>query len=94
MDCGAFKIYIKNGTRSISVNGSAWKSSTFSSKPTNLDLSHKFSGSFTAQSDDNAITLNGRINISNGEIYFTEVNHYTGTITTNARYNLVIIEFI
>ena len=94
MDCGSFKIYLKNGTTSISVNASSWKSSLFSSKPDNLDLSHKFGGSVSAQSDDNAISLNGRINADNGDVYFTQVNHFGGNITSTARYNLIIVEFI
>lgn len=94
MDCGSFKIYIKNGTRSVTVNGNSWKASTFSEKPTNLVLSHAWSGSACAVCDDNAITLNGKFNTDNGQTIFTQVNHFSSNITATTRYNLVVIEFV
>ena len=93
MDCGSFKIYVKNGTRSITVNGGSWKDSNFSGRPTNLDPSHYFGGSINCKADDNAITLNGWVN-ENGECIVTQVNHYSGSITTTARYRVLIIEFL
>jgi hypothetical protein len=93
MNCGSFKIYVKSGTRSITCNGNAWKDSNFSAKPTNLNTSHKFGGSINAKADDNAITLNGWVN-ENGESIVTQVNHYTGSITTTSRYRILIIEFL
>ena len=94
MNCGSFKIYTKKGTRSITVGGSTWKSSEFSNKPTDLNLSNKWAGVCCAQADDNAVSLNGRIAEDNGRVYFTQVNHFSQSITTTARWNAIIIEFI
>ena len=94
MDCGAFKIYLKNGTTSITLNGNSWKGSDFSPGPVNLNINRVFSGACCAQADDNAVSLNGRIAEDNGRVYFTQVNHFSQSITTTARWNAIIIEFI
>lgn len=94
MDCGSFKIYLKNGTTSITLNGNSWKGSDFSRGPVNLNINRVFSGACCAQADDNAVSLNGRIAEDNGRVYFTQVNHFSQSITTTARWNAIIIEFI
>ena len=94
MNCGSFKIYTKKGTRSVTVNGGAWKSSEFSNKPTNLNLSNKWYGVCCGKVDDNAISITGIVNMDNGRVEFTQVNHYSGSITTTSRWSSIIIEFL
>lgn len=94
MDCGSFKIYLKNGTTSITLNSNSWKGSEFSRGPVNLNINRVFSGACCAQADDNAVSLNGRIVEDNGRVYFTQINHFNQSITTTARWNAIIIEFI
>lgn len=94
MDCGSFKIYLKNGLTSVTVGGNSWRGEVVSSKPVNLSLDGVFSGVCSGQADDNAITSNGRINVGNGDVYFTLVNHFAQSITTSTRWSAIIIEFI
>lgn len=94
MNCGSFKIYLKDDTVSVTVGGAQWKGEVFSAKPVNLDVNGTFSGVCSGQADDNAITVNGRINKSTGAVMFSLLNHYSQQITTTARWGAIIIEFI
>lgn len=94
MDCGSFRVYLKHGSASITVGGAMWKGEVFSAKPVNLDVTRKFGGSCCGQADDNAISVNGRINHDTGAIIFTLTNHYGQQITTTARWNAIIVEFM
>jgi hypothetical protein len=94
IDCGSFRVYLKHGSTSITVGGGMWKGEVFSSKPVNLDITRIFGGSCCGQADDNAISMNGRINHQNGAIIFSLVNHHYEEINTTARWNAIIVEFI
>lgn len=94
MDCGSFKIYLKDDTVPVTVGGAQWKGEVFSAKPVNLDVNGTFSGVCSGQADDNAITVNGRINKTTGAVLFSLSNNYSQEITTTARWGAIIIEFI
>lgn len=93
MSCGTFKIYLKKGSKSITVSANGWKEDTFSSKPTNLDTTHTFFGFLNVKSADNAIATGPYVN-DGGSAISTLVNNYGSSITTTAYYRVFIIEFL
>lgn len=93
MNCGPFKIYMKKGSRSITVSANGWREDTFSTKPTNLNTSNTFFGFLNVKSADNAIATGPYVNDS-GSAISTLVNNYGSSITTTAYYRVFIIEFL
>lgn len=93
IDLGNIRIYGKKGTSSQTVSGSAWKEFTASTKPTNLSTSHKFYGTVSAKSSDNALSANGTVATTGGST-ISLVNNYSQSVSATITWQIIIIEVV
>lgn len=84
-------MWFKYGSYSKTWSATQWTSSTPATKPTTLNTSFPFTGSVSVKANDNAINTSGFIN-SSGSVVIQEYNCYSGSVTTTAYYNAIIIQ--